>query len=83
MKEVKHISTETKYHTGRNDGYITTIVRAKVTGYPKNIIEDYPGGKIHKNHVTFKFVSSTWNPMKEEPIAWIKDSLEYGMENVS
>ena len=80
MKEVKHISTETNYLV---EGHIKTIVRVKISGYPKSVIEEISGGKIHKNHVTFRFSSSNWSPLEVDPITWIKDSLECGMELMS
>jgi len=95
MKEVKHISTKTKVLPSAD---VITTVRAKITGYPRHIIENYPGGRIHKDHVTFRLVNwdvhkddpmsihSNWGPCQpdhREPIDWIKDSLEYGMEEQS
>ena len=53
-----------------------TTVRAKVSGYPRSIVEYYPGGVYHTKWVTFRFDNA---PEGMDFAAWITESCEYGM----
>lgn len=76
MKSVKIISIKRK--TLRTMDTVTTV-RAKVSGYPSSIIEDYPRGRINKKCVTFKFDNA---PEDMDFASWITESLEFGMQEM-
>ena len=74
MKSVEIISTKRRRLVSLDT---VTTVRAKVSGYPNEIIELYPRGRISKKCVTFKFDNA---PEDMDFASWIKDSLDYGLE---
>jgi len=76
MKFVKIISTKRK--TLRSMDTVTTV-RAKVSGYPSEVIERYPRGRITDKCVTFKFDNA---PEDMDLASWITESLEYGMQEM-
>ena len=73
MKAVKIISTK---RTVLASADTVTTIRAKVSGYPRFIVESYPQGVYHKKWVTFRFDNA---PEDMDFASWIAESCEYGM----